>query len=60
MKGAREGGAEVSTKHANFIVTRAGARAADVSRLIKLVQARVREDQGVDLEPEVQVIGIAP
>jgi UDP-N-acetylmuramate dehydrogenase len=60
VKGAREGGAEVSAKHANFIVTRPGASAADVTRLIELVRARVREDQGVDLEPEVQLIGAVP
>jgi len=53
LKGARVGGAEVSTVHANFIVTSAGARAADVDALIDLVIARVREQAGIELRPEV-------
>jgi UDP-N-acetylmuramate dehydrogenase len=51
------GGAEVSRKHANFIVARSGATAADVDRLIRLLQDRVEERFGLRLEPEVQRVG---
>ena len=56
-KGLTVGGAAVSEKHANFIVAREGASAADVHRLIRLIQDRVAEGFGIDLEPEVQFIG---
>jgi UDP-N-acetylmuramate dehydrogenase len=56
-KGLRVGGAEVSTKHANFIVTRPGATAADVASLIELVQDRVESAHGVRLRAEVVVAG---
>ncbi len=57
LKGHREGGAQVSTRHANFIVTRSGATAHDVERLIRLIQDRVRETSGVELVPEVARLG---
>ena len=57
MKGAAEGGARVSTQHANFIVNEGGATAAGVWRLIDRVRATVRERFGVDLEPEVERVG---
>ena len=57
LKGLREGAAEVSTKHANFIVNRGGARAADIECLIRKIQARVRESSGVTLHPEVRILG---
>jgi UDP-N-acetylmuramate dehydrogenase len=56
-KGLAVGGAVVSTKHANFIVTRAGATGDDVRRLIRVMQARVREGAGIELEPEVEFVG---
>ena len=56
-KGLRVGGAEVSRKHANFIVAGEGARATDVSSLIREVQALVLREHGVMLEPEVRLIG---
>jgi UDP-N-acetylmuramate dehydrogenase len=56
-KGLTVGGASVSTKHANFIVTRPGARAEDVHHVILQVQERVNERFGVLLEPEVQRVG---
>jgi UDP-N-acetylmuramate dehydrogenase len=56
-KGHRLGGAQVSTKHANFIVTDPGARAEDVLALIRAVQAAVETDTGVRLEPEVHLVG---
>jgi UDP-N-acetylmuramate dehydrogenase len=58
LKGARIGGAAVSTLHANFIVTRPGASADDVARLIEHVRARVLEASGIALEPEVVRLGV--
>jgi UDP-N-acetylmuramate dehydrogenase len=57
LKGTAVGGATVSAKHANFIVTSPGARAADVVELIRLVQRRVGERYGTTLEPEVHLVG---
>lgn len=56
-KGWRSGGAQVSPRHANFIVNLGGATAADVLRLIDAVRDRVFEQFGVGLELEVQVVG---
>ena len=56
-KGLCVGGAMVSPKHANFIVNTGQARARDVLELIRLVQARVREEFGVNLETEVCLLG---
>lgn len=62
LKGERIGTAEVSTKHANFIQCDAGGSADDVARLISRVRVAVREATGVDLVPEVQMVGfdVAP
>lgn len=57
LKGVTIGGAEVSTRHANFIVTRPGATATDVATLVALVQAEVAGRFGVDLHPEMQRLG---
>lgn len=56
-KGMAVGGAAVSTKHANFIVTREGASAADVVALIGAVQDLVESRSGIRLEPEVHLVG---
>jgi UDP-N-acetylmuramate dehydrogenase len=56
-KGLTVGAAMVSDKHSNFIVARPGATAADVHRLIRMIQDRVAERFRVALEPEVQFIG---
>ena len=53
LKGTRVGGAEVSDRHANFIVTEDGAKASDVRQLIELMAARVKDAHGVELETEV-------
>jgi UDP-N-acetylmuramate dehydrogenase len=53
----RQGDAEVSARHANFIVNLGKATAADVIALMERVRARVREHAGVELEPELKVIG---
>ncbi|MFJ5447053.1 UDP-N-acetylmuramate dehydrogenase [Methylobacillus methanolivorans] len=57
LKGYRLGGAEVSEKHANFIVNQGEATATDIEQLILHVQAVVKQQQGVALHPEVRVIG---
>ena len=57
LKGYTVGGAQVSTKHAGFVVNIGGATAADVLQLISDVQAKVMEAHGVHLEPEVLVLG---
>lgn len=56
LKGLTVGGAQVSEKHAGFIVNRGGATAADVTALIARVQERVFEQTGVRLEPEVRIV----
>jgi len=56
-KGLRVGGAVVSQKHANFFQADAGASARDVRDLVALVQARVRTETGVDLVPELVMVG---
>jgi UDP-N-acetylmuramate dehydrogenase len=58
-KGLQVGGASVSTMHANFIVTRPGATAADVVSLIDQVRQRVLDVHGIDLHPEVQMRGFS-
>jgi len=57
LKGASIGGASVSTKHANFIVTAPGATAADVRALIEVVRAGVERASGIVLHTEVRAIG---
>ncbi len=57
LKGLRVGGAQVSEKHANFIVSDNAATAADIETLIKLVQQKVETAQGIRLKPEVHIIG---
>jgi len=60
LKGVRVGGAVVSEKHGNFIVNEGNASSADIESLIGAVRSRVRDDTGVDLEPEVRVVGRRP
>ena len=57
LKGARVGGAQVSEKHAGFIVNTGGATASDILGLIALVQRRVLAETGVALETEVRIVG---
>lgn len=56
-KGLRVGGAQVSEKHAGFIVNTGGATCADILALIGEVKRRVRDHSGVELEPEVKILG---
>lgn len=55
LKGTRIGNAEVSERHANFIVAEPGARSDDVLRLIELVKSQVAERLGVEMELEIQI-----
>lgn len=57
LKGKSCGDAEVSQKHANFIVNKGKATAADVLALIGLISDRAKKEKGIDLETEVIVIG---
>jgi len=57
LKGLRYGNAEISSKHANFIVNLGGATAAEVRHLIVMAQKSVYERSGVLLEPEVVFAG---
>jgi UDP-N-acetylmuramate dehydrogenase len=57
LKGERIGGAQVSEKHANFIINTGGASAADIEALVTRVQERVEAASGVRLQPEVRVLG---
>lgn len=57
LKGARVGDAEVSLKHANFMVNRGQARAVDVIALIKKVRSTIRRRAGVSLELELKIVG---
>lgn len=59
LKGRRIGGAQISDKHANFIVNSEGARAADIEALILLAQQTVMAKCGIGLECEVRVVGEA-
>lgn len=56
LKGTRIGGAEISCKHAGFIVNRGGATAADVLALVELIRTTLREKEGVDPECEIRYI----
>ena len=58
LKGTKIGGAEVSPKHANFIVNPSSATAEDVLDLIDLVRKRVKSQTGIELELEIQPIGL--
>ena len=56
LKGLRVGGAQVSEKHAGFIINRGGATCADVVALMEEVRRRVLAETGVTLEPEIRVV----
>ena len=59
LKGKCVGKACVSDKHANFIINTGDARAADVEALIRFIQQTVKEMHGIELQPEVRIIGEA-
>ncbi len=57
LKGVSLGGAQISEKHANFIVNTGNATAADIEKLIEHVCATVLRQTGIELHPEVKIIG---
>ena len=57
LKGKRIGGATISEKHANFIVNEGGATAGDILMLMDLMRLEVKRMSGIDLEPEIRVLG---
>jgi UDP-N-acetylmuramate dehydrogenase len=59
LKGFRVGSARVSEKHANFIQADDGGSAADVLTLMQMVAVRIRDRHGVELQPEVRLVGFA-
>jgi UDP-N-acetylmuramate--L-alanine ligase/UDP-N-acetylenolpyruvoylglucosamine reductase len=56
LKGERYGQAQFSPKHANFMMNLGGATAAEVLHLMQLAQERVREQFGIELEPEIELV----
>ena len=56
LKGLTVGGAQVSEKHAGFVINRGGATTADILALIARVQETVYKEKGVRLEPEVRIV----
>ena len=57
LKGYKIGGAQVSDLHAGFIINDGNATSKDILELIKYIQDKVKNEFGVDLEPEVRIIG---
>ncbi len=57
LKGLSVGGAQVSEKHAGFIINKGGATPEDIIALIEMVQQRVLDSSGIRLEPEVKIVG---
>jgi UDP-N-acetylmuramate dehydrogenase len=57
LKGAKAGGAMISSRHANFIVNTGGAKAADILALMELARKKVKEETGINLEPEIKMLG---
>ena len=57
LRGYQVGGAQVSEKHCGFVINKGNATAADLCRLMADVQAKVQEQFGVTLEPEVKFLG---
>src|SRR5439155_824050 len=57
LRGKRINGAEISSKHANFIVNRGGAGAADILSLMELTRERVHSHFGITLETEIRILG---
>jgi len=59
LKGSKSGGAEISTKHANFIVNNGNATASDIIVLINLAYHKVKRQFGIELELEIKTLGFA-
>jgi len=59
LKSARQGNAQFSPRHANFMMNLGGATAADVLALLELARTRVLEQTGIALETEIEIVGEA-
>ncbi|HCS75124.1 MAG TPA: hypothetical protein DIW17_14780, partial [Clostridiales bacterium] len=59
LKGMRVGDAQISEKHSGFIINLGNATANDVIQLIEQVKSKVEEMEGVELQPEVRIVGEA-
>lgn len=57
LKGSSVGGAEISDIHANFIIAKEGAKAADILSLVRRVHGIVKAESGIDLVPEIVLLG---
>ena len=57
LKGKKSGEAEISEKHANFIINRGGAKASDVVKLIKLAKSKVMDQFNIELQLEIKLLG---
>tara|TARA_Y100001935_G_scaffold184714_1_gene153309 strand:+ start:14090 stop:14986 length:897 start_codon:yes stop_codon:yes gene_type:complete len=59
LKGFQIGGAEVSKKHANFVLNKGNASAADIENLIEYMRAEVERKHGISLQTEVHIVGVS-
>ncbi|MDP3964116.1 MAG: UDP-N-acetylmuramate dehydrogenase [bacterium] len=59
LKGLKIGGAQVSERHANFLIHDGSAKAADVLELLKQVRSKVKDRYGIELEPEIMLAGFS-
>ncbi|OGS20943.1 MAG: UDP-N-acetylenolpyruvoylglucosamine reductase [Elusimicrobia bacterium RIFOXYA2_FULL_39_19] len=56
LRGLKIGGAQISEKHANFIINTGNAKSSDVKELIETIQKKVKENTGIMLEPEIKIL----
>lgn len=56
LKGQKIGGAQVSDKHANFIINKGNAKASDIIKLINIIKEKVMDKYGVELEEEIKIV----
>ena len=59
LKGLRLGDAEISTKHANFIINHGSAKSKDIMNLIQIIKNKVKEKFNINLELEIKLLGIS-
>ena len=57
LKGCKSGNAEISEKHANFIINRGDAKASDVIKLIKKAKLHVKKQFNIELKLEIKLLG---
>lgn len=57
LKGIKYGNAEISEKHANFIINRGDAKASDVVKLIKKAKTKVKKQFNIELQLEIKLLG---